>query len=63
MYSPTTLDLLRNNPKIFMKRCVNISQSLNYFKEIQEEKPNDICTVNEVEYIIDRLIAYKWNGV
>jgi len=46
-----------------MKRCVNISQSLNYFKEIQEEKPNDICTVNEVEYIIDRLIAYKWNGV
>ena len=30
------------------------------FKEIQEEKSNDICLANEVEYVVDRLITYKW---
>ena len=46
-----------------MKRCMNISQFLNYFKEIQEEKSNDICLANEVEYVVDRLITYKWNVI
>jgi hypothetical protein len=36
-----------------------ISQSLNYFKEIQEEKSNDdICIAeDEVEFVVDRLIC------
>jgi len=42
-----------------MKRRVIISQSLNYFKEIQKEKSNDICLVNEVEYVVDHLIIIK----
>ena len=46
-----------------MKRCMNISQFLNYFKEIQEEKSNDICLANEVENVVDRLITYKWNVI
>ena len=29
------------------------------FKIIQEEKSNDICIADEVEYIVDRLITYK----
>jgi hypothetical protein len=29
--------------------CVNISQSLNYFKEIQEEKSNDDICIAEDE--------------
>jgi hypothetical protein len=46
-----------------MKRCgvcvCYISQSLNYFKEIQEEKSNDdICIAeDEVENLVDRLIC------
>ena len=30
------------------------------FKIIQEEKSNDICLADEVEYVVDRLITYKW---
>ena len=41
--------------------CEYIAISLNYFKDIQEEKSNDICLANEVEYVVDRLITYKWN--
>ena len=43
-----------------MKRCgVNISQSLNYFKEIQEEKSNDDTCIaeDEVENLVDRLVC------
>ena len=29
------------------------------FKIIQEEKSNDICIADEVEYVVDRLITYK----
>ena len=30
---------------------------------IQEEKSNDICIADEVEYVVDRLITYKGNVV
>ena len=43
--------------------CEYIAISVNYFKEIQEEKSNDICIADEVEYVVDRLITYKWNVV
>ena len=42
-----------------MKRYVNIAISLKLFKKIQEEKSNDICIADEVEYVVDRLITYK----
>ena len=45
------LDLVYNQSKQLLKGCVNIAISLNYFKDIQEEKLNDICLTNEVEYV------------